>query len=277
MNANCVFSRIFSGLVIAGAFALSAHADVSDRPAFQINGLVIVWSADTTGNAPIASDFIINDSNGRGDSDLIAGDAHTVVTGSLVSTADQPNAAGGIPFVLTNTSNGTFSTDTDGNGLVDGADGFSAFGLNPGSDAQVEAVKTYTSFYVASNTAFAIDADVDFTGFGLPLTLLNVTGVEMSVTQNGDDGLAFGSAAQLPHTGGPAAGMTGYNRLRDLLAGGNIFTGNQRTAATPGTIAEQSVRFDLVYSIGTNALRGYDLSLGTFDFEVDVTYTVFIP
>ena len=65
--------------------------------------------------------------------------------------------------------------------------------------------------------------------------------------------------------------------LWDLRTPRNVFTGNQRTAAQPGTIADQSVRFDAEYSIAAANLAGYDLSLGTFDFQVEVVYTVYVP
>ena len=66
-------------------------------------------------------------------------------------------------------------------------------------------------------------------------------------------------------------------RLWDLRTQRNVFTGNQRTAAGPGSLADQSVRFDAEYAISAANLTGYDLSLGTFDFQVEVVYTVFVP
>ena len=49
---------------------------------------------------------------------------------------------------------------------------------------------------------------------------------------------------------------------------------NRRTAASPGSIADQSVRFDLDYRWNTGNI---DLSDGTFDVAADVVYTVYIP
>ena len=54
-----------------------------------------------------------------------------------------------------------------------------------------------------------------------------------------------------------------------------IFVGTQRTAETPGSIADQSVRFDATYTLGGSA--GYDLSQGAGEVEADVVYTVFVP
>jgi len=100
----------------------------------------------------------------------------------------------------------------------------------------------------------------------------------MRMTESGTDGgLSFGSAAQIPHTGGgTASGVQwgGYRRLSTLTAGRDIFRGNRRTAYTAGSIADQSVRFDLDYRWNTGNI---DLSDGTFDVAADVIYTVYIP
>ena len=66
----------------------------------------------------------------------------------------------------------------------------------------------------------------------------------------------------------------GYRRLSTLTGGRDIFRGNRRTAATAGTIADQSVRFDLDYRWNTGNI---DLSDGTFDVEAEVIYTLYIP
>lgn len=245
--------------------------------------MVIVWGADGASNAPVVSDFVIDSGTGgsaanSGDLDLIGTDVHTVVTGTLVSTDDGlASATGGMPFLLTNTDRGTFSTDTNGDGRVSGEDAFTSFGLQNISDTRIDAVRQYSSFYVASNVPFAIDAQAFTPSTFTEFILLLITRVQLSVTQAGDDGLAFGGSAQLPHSGGTTAGFAPSLRLWDLRNPRNVFTGNQRTAAVPGTIADQSVRFDAEYSIGAANLRGYDLSLGTFDFQVEVVYTVYVP
>ena len=261
----------------------SAIADVVDRPHFRLDGLVIVWAADSTSGAPVVSDMVIDSGSGStaassGDVDLISSDAHTVVTGSLVATQDGlASATGGMPFLLTNTTRGTFSTDTNGDGVVSGDDAFTSFGLQNISDARVDAVRQSSSFYVASNVPFSIDAQAFTPTTFTEFILLQITRVQLSMAQSGDDGLAFGSSAQLPHTGGSNAGFAPSLRLWDLRAPRNVFTGNQRTAAQPGSIADQSVRFDAEYSIAAANLTGYDLSLGTFDFQVEVVYTVYVP
>jgi hypothetical protein len=152
-----------------------------------------------------------------------------------------------------------------------------SFGLRDISDARVDAVRQSSSFYVASNVPFAIDAQAftpsNFTEF----ILLLITRVQLSTTLSGDDGIPFGSSAQLPHSGGNTSGFVPSLRLWDLRTSRNVFTGNQRTAAAPGSIADQSVRFDAEYAISAANLTGYDLSLGTFDFQVEVVYTVYVP
>lgn len=245
-------------------------------------GTVIVWASDSAGQAPVVSDFIVDTGNGNrafnsGDADLISGDVHTVVTGTLVSTANTPNAAGGMPFVIEDTAQGDIDTDTSNDGLLTADDAFSAFGLLSNSDTRVDATRTYTSFYVASNEPFSIDAQTFLPSNFTDFVLLSVTRLEMAVTLSGDDGLAFGSAAQYPHSGGPTGGMLNVPSLWSLLPGRRVFEGNRRTALSEGSIADQSVRFDNTYSIRAQNLTGYDLSLGTFDFEVDVVYTVYIP
>ncbi|NQY12659.1 MAG: hypothetical protein HRT81_02220 [Henriciella sp.] len=271
------------GLAGSAALAISAHAELIDRPHFEREGLVIVWAANAMGAVPMVSDFILDTGNGTsaagsGDIDLIASDAHAVVTGTLVSTQDGvASATGGMPFLLTNTDSGTIDTDTNGDGVVSGADAFTSFGIQSLSDARVDAVRQSSSFYVASNVPFAIDAQAFTPSTFTEFILLLITRMQLSVTQAGDDGLAFGASAQLPHSGGATAGVAPSLRLWDLRNAQNVFTGNQRTASGPGSLADQAVRFDAEYSIAAANLNGYDLSLGTFDFQVEVVYTVYVP
>ncbi len=271
------------GLAVMTGTIFTAQAWVEDTPYFKVQGSVIVWAADSASSAPVVSDFVIDTGNGAtaassGDTDLIATDVHTVVTGTLSPTQDSfSGATGGIPFVLTNTDRGDINTDTNGDGIVSDQDAFTAFGLQINSDARVDATRQRSSFYVASNVPFAIDAQAFTPTTFTEFILLLITRVTLSVTPSGNDGLAFGSQAQPPHSGGPTAGFAPSQRLWDLRTARNMFTGNQRTALAPGSIADQSVRFDAEYFIAANSLRGYDLSLGTFDFSVEVVYTVYVP
>lgn len=274
-----------SGLaaLTAAGFTLSANALIQDRPNFDVQGVVIVWAADNAGQTPILSDFVIDTGTGNtaassGDTDLIASDVYTVVTGTLTPTQDSVSSAtGGMPFLITNTASGTIDTDTNNDGVVSAADSVTAFELQDISDARVDATRQSSSFYVASNVPFAIDAEVLAPSSGLDFILMLITRVQLSVTTSGSAGIAFGSNAQAPHSSGGTAGFAPQRRLWDYRNPRNIFTGNQRTAATPGSIIDQSVRFDAEYAIAAANLAGYDLSLGTFDFEVEVIYTVFVP
>ncbi len=261
-------------LVAAGA---PAQASIVDNPHFKVLGLVIVWGADASNTAPVVSDFVIDTGTGStaatsGDADLISDDVHTVVTGSLTATPDSLSN-GSLLSVTDATSGGAF-TDSGTTGQLDAADAFTAFGLDGTTDIDAGDAELASSFYVASNTAFAIDAEaseVTATNFGL-----DDVGFGMAVTQSGDDGLAFGSAAQFPHSGGATGGVAGtVTTLDDLTTPANVFTGDQRTAASTGSIAAQSVRFDVTYTLGGTA--GYDLSMGAGEIEADVTYTVFVP
>ncbi|MEO0982192.1 MAG: hypothetical protein AAFX03_06025 [Pseudomonadota bacterium] len=273
-----------AGLVTAAALAASsaapALARVADNPSFNVRGLIIVWSGDEITGAPVVRDFIINTTPGAGDADLIAQDAHTVLTGTLVSTLDSGGGAAvqnGIPFIIENTGSGDLDTDVNNDGVIDASDAFSGFSIDGTSNARVDGTTTSSSFYVASNTPFSIDAVATAPTSTLNFILLLITQLNISVERAGDDGLAFGSAAQFPHSAGPTGGVAAGANLFSLLGGQTVFTGDQRTAASRGSIADQSVRFDLLYTIGAGSLTGYDLSLGTFDFEVEVTYTLFAP
>ena len=261
----------------------SAFAEVQDNVAFDIEKMVIVWSADGTGAAPVVSDFVIR-TDGPESVDLIADDAFTVVTGSLVSTNNNPGV-GGFPLAITGSASGNFDTDTNGNGVLDAGDALSPFQLD--ADFDVNASTPRTSFYVASNAAFSISAEVvdvqvDPVFAGFSNAFLNLVDVLMEVApvgaQRTDDGFSYGASAQAPHTGGTQQGFATPVDLLDLQnTPTTLFEGNQRTAASPGSIADQSVRFDVSYPLVGATIGGYDLSLGVVDFGVTVEYTVFIP
>ncbi|MEM1105216.1 MAG: hypothetical protein AAGH87_02415 [Pseudomonadota bacterium] len=282
MNCARLPSGLVASVILTAGLAAPAGATVSDRAGFGVSGAVIVWSADEGGAAPTVVDFVIDTGNGAtgaasGDTDLIAEDTNTVVTGTLLSTFDSPASAGTMPFRIEDAAGGDFITDSNGDGIANASDSFSAFNLTPQTGARVDATTSRSSFYVASNVPFAIDAQSQFGGPNTDLIFLFITSLDMEVTRTGDDGVPFGSKAQFPHSAGPQGGVTAFPNLLSLLPGRNVFTGNQRTAFEPGSIADQSVRFDLAYSVGAQSLQGYDMSLGTFDFEVEITYTVYIP
>ena len=244
-----------------------------DRPHFNVDGIAIVWAAESGGTAPIVSDFIVD--SGGADTDLINGDVHTVITGSLTPTDTAfPDGAGATLRVQNIPGSGN-QTTRQGDRFTSASDVLNPFALDGATDVRTIRSDILTSFYVATNKAFNIDVIAAPVGDPADLNLIRV---RMRMTQTGsDDGLSFGAAAQIPHTGNASnSGVqwNGYRRLSTLTAGRDIFRGNRRTAVSPGTIADQSVRFDLDYRWNTGNI---DLSDGTFDVEADVIYTVYIP
>ena len=131
-----------------------AHASIIDRPHFKVLGVVIVWAADESdGSTPVATDFVIDDTTGSGDTDLIgntATDGRTVLTGTLTATADSASTAG-LGSVLDIDDGGPIATVD-----LDSPSSFSSFDVT-GASITGDALTYESSFYVASNTAFAID------------------------------------------------------------------------------------------------------------------------
>jgi len=260
-----------------------ALADVNDRVAFDVPGLVIVWAADADSNAPVALDFVVDTGTGASDTDLIPQDAFTVVTGTLTPTY-QSTASTDVAsraFEIYNSPNGNGSTDSNGNGVSDAGDTFSGFQLGQGTDVGLEDSTSRTSFYVASNTPFNIDAQA-YRVIGRDDWVLGKIFWDMSVNLSGDDGLPFGSQAQLPNSAGPNGGIGSVDNLLEMKTRQTVFQGDQATARGTGTIAEQSVRFDVVYTLGS--WRGYTLSTpgvqmadGIYEVEAEVVYTLWVP
>ena len=256
------------------AGATPASASVVDSPFFKALGMVIVWSGNDAG-VPVASDFVIDTGPGNTDTDLIAGDVEAVVTGSLVPLDAPGSGVVGAPIRIRGiTGGGRRDSDSNGDRQLDASDSFASFGLRGGTDTRMRRMELDSSFYVASNTRFFIDATASPVGSTTLADLQRVRGT-MSVTRDGNDGLAFGSAAQYPHTGGPNGGRRMNGRRLSSLAGGfTVVRGNQPTAASRGSIADQSVRFDLTYRYN---FGNVDLSEGTVDIEAEVVYTVYVP
>lgn len=255
-------------LVASAAAVAPANASIIDRPHFKVLGVVIVWAADdSTGGTPIATDFIIDDTSGAGDTDLIGGtavDGRTVVTGELTATADAASTAGLGSILDIDNTTGTIATVN-----TDTAAGFSAFDV---TDATLtsEDLTYESSFYVASNTAFSIDGVATETAQEGDFEMTDI-GYSMDVTLGGTDGtLTFGGSARDP------AGTFGtFADLSEVDGSTPIFVGTDRTADSAGSIVAQSVRFDATYTLGTGG--AYDLSQGAGEIQADVVYTVFVP
>ncbi|WP_371398318.1 hypothetical protein [Fretibacter rubidus] len=282
-----------SGVAVS-LMASTAYASVIDRPFFQVLGVVVVWGGtdfdENSGTAPVVSDFVLlTPATGTAGADLITGDVYSVVTGSLDPISDSGTAVDGTATfdpVTGETSGGTF-TDNGTAGVLDAADTLTAFGLDATTDVSGGLVGSHnSSFYVASNAAFDIFAQSsnvvatgDFLTDGLDDENISFA---MSIETSGTDGgLAFGGAtAQDPSTGGTGVVAT-IDSLDDMSTQTKVFDGGQRTAAAPGSLTEQSVRFDSVYTLdsdtGTAGVQGYDLSMGVGTLQADVTYTIFVP
>jgi hypothetical protein len=270
---------------MALALALSVNpslAAIDDTTHFRVLGMLVVWGADgqTGGQAPIVSDFIVNTGTGTraatsGDRDLIAADAFTVVTGSLDPVADEFEDVNGMPIIIQNPlGRANFSTDTNNDRVLDASDAFSAFSLRSTTDMNLRLSEISSSFYVASNVPFTIEAQARKLGATSDFSF-NRMRMWLTVTASGNDGLAFGSAAQLPHSAGATGGISATNRrLNTLVTPQIVFRGDRRTARVRGTLAEQSVRFNIRYRYNDGP---YDLSEGAYDATAEVVYTLFIP
>lgn len=256
------------------ALGTAAHASVIDRPFFKVLGTVVVWSTtDGNSNNPVVHDFILGTT---GSPDLIAGDGNAVVTGTL---APLDQSAFVSPF------------DADNDGVLD-----TALSVNDSIDG---VVGTYnSSFHVASNTAFNIEAvadqfvatgDFEETGVTAGTAAYDAAHADnismaLAVTQSGTSGsVAFGGpaanpASQLPYDSTAAfQGFDVAKPLTDLLTKADVFVGDKRTAARAGSIAQQSVRFDATYNLQDNAGNAYDMSMGFGELQARVTYTVYVP
>jgi len=294
-----------AGGVAASLMAGTAYASVIDRPFFQVLGVVVVWGADSTGTAPVVSDFVLlTPASGTEGADLISGDVTAVVTGSLTPiSATGVGGAGSDVSGATGTAGGGTYSDDNANGVLDAGDTLASFGIDSATDVDgLAGPATHnSSFYVASNAAFDIYAEA--TGLGGSGELFDSTtyddiklAMNIEVAGNVIDGdaasLEFGSAAQDPtgsatvldpFSGLPVPSNNGFDAtvldLGDINGGATkVFQGGQRTAASVGSLSEQSVRFNSVYSLDSGAgVGGYDLSQGAGTVYADVTYTIFVP
>ncbi|MEL6859977.1 MAG: hypothetical protein AAFO74_16440, partial [Pseudomonadota bacterium] len=153
---------------------------------------------------------------------------------------------------------------------TDSPAGFSAFGVDNGATLTGDAMTYESSFYVASNTAFAIDGVATETSQSGDFEMTDI-GYSMDVTVSGTDGaLSFGGNAQ-----NPGGSFGSFTDLSDVDGSTPVFVGTDRTAASAGSIVGQSVRFDATYTLGAGG--AYDLSQGAGEIKADVVYTVYVP
>lgn len=296
MNKLTLASVLTLGTMIAPVNL--SHGAVSDRPFFQSLGTVILWGTNNfsegNGDAPIVADFVLLNgvASGAEGNDLIGANLGTVATGSLTPLSrDAPTIQDGISGPLINEfiSGQTFGgelTDNSPTGLLNAADTLSPFGLDDATDIGSQANRHNASFYVASNTPFDINGElinpVATGDFSINFTLANIT-YDMAVTVAGDDSIIFGTSAQDPSIGGigPLPTLTTLADFGGGVGEIQVYDGGRRTAATPGTLAEQSVRFDLTYALDGDVneagIQPFDFSSGNGTISMFMVYTVFAP
>lgn len=256
-------------LVASAAAVTPANASIIDRPHFKVLGVVIVWAAeDATGATAMATDFIIDNDAGSADTDLIGGtdvDGRTLVTGELTATPDASSTAGLGSVLSIEESDGTVLATAD----TDNATNFSPFDVTDASLTS-DGLEYESSFYIASNTVFNIVAEATEVEQSGDFELSDI-GYDLGVTVSGTDGtLTFGGNAQDPNGTFPAVA-----NLAAMGPNTSVFEGVDRTAATAGSIVDQSVRFDATYTLGSGG--AYDLSQGAGEIKAEVVYTVFVP
>lgn len=277
------YSKI--GLLAAGLLGtIHANANVTDTAFFKALPMVIVWGADAAAEGtptanPVASDLILlGGTSGSAGSDIIAGNVFPVITGTLTPAPQSPAATSGSLLSITNQTalpaGGGILTDNATVGLLNAADTMTPFGIQTNTAVNFSANSIRRSFYVASNARFDLFAQsgaVAATGDFSALTPANISWAMAITTSGTDSSLAFGGNAQDPSVGG--TGVAAATNLGAFSSFTKVFGGGRRTALSNGSIAGQSVRFDVTYGLA----GGYNFSLGTGTVSVPVTYTVYNP
>lgn len=286
MKCKQKLKSLSSALLVTGLCSTATlNASIVDRTSFKMMGVVLVWGANDVleggGTGGWVMDFNLMDgASGTAASDLIPDTGYAVITGTLKPIAKSPTS--GSPLVVNNSAAGfSGTTDSNNDGFLDATDSISEFKLDGTTDVGASTSDNRHSFYVASNTAFDIYAQASLSSATGDFATLNLSNIswKMGITTSGtDDGLSFGSKAQDPGTGGTGViSGAAADALDDFAAPAKVFDGGQKTAAAVGSIAEQSVRFDLVYGLNDGSGGAYDLSMGTGEIVADVTYTVYNP
>lgn len=246
--------------VASAAFITPTQAAIIDRPHFKVEPIIIVWATDASGGSAIVTDFLVG--SGPSPTDLISEDGFAVQTGTLMTTSD---AYGNINALMDVDG---INPDIDVANAVAGS--ITAFSASETVSGSSNTQTWQSSFYVATNTAFSINAqatpsieDGDFSVADIGFE------IEKNFATDTDAGLTWGAQSQ-----DPGGSFTAISDLSDLTSATLVYdgTGGTRTASGTGTIAEQSVRFDATYTL---APEGYDLSMGSGEIQADVTYTFF--
>ena len=276
-----------AALTAVAAAGTVAHAKVVDKPKFKVGGLVLVWGGtDANADATVVSDFYLLGTSGTAGSDLIGGTDNDVNGG-----AGDAVVTGSFDVVGTN---GTTNPAADGvvdetggteAGVLDAGDSLNAFAVDANTDLDGLMGPANGKFYVASNTAFEIRAVASETTSTTDALDLSNIAFEIATATSGNTaptgGFAFGGNAQDPCTTTGGCFVTTIDSLDDMATEASVYTADRRTAASRGSIAAQSVRFDTTYTFdsdtATAGIQGYDLSDGVVDLEAEVVYTVYAP
>lgn len=266
-----------------------AQADVVDRPYFKANAIVIVIGATEDeangGVAPVAVDFnlLTPALSGSAAPDLISDDGFVFNANSGFDPGHDFSGGASRLDINNETSGGNFGNGGDID-YLEASDSLTSFGLDSDTDLNVRAARNVSRFLVASNAAFDLFAEASnltTTGDFTNLDYENI-GFRMLLNRTGGSGSGrWGTRAQNPAIGGSGID-TSLNDLSDLSAGPTkVFDGGRRTARFTGTLLEQSVSFNIRYSLAGQAdsahINGYDLSMGAGTIGADMTYTIYTP
>ena len=216
------------------------QAALIDQPRFKVNGMVVVWGGENT-------------------------DDMTVELLESRHQAQNYNAQPVITGVLQSVMSGQTVVDSLELGILEEPDAFTPF-----SKDTLE-----SSFYVASNTAFTIRAELA-KGENADQSLLQNIYRSLAVNKAGQYvGGDYGRSAQFPHSSdSPQGGVVNDGYLSELISQKIVFVGNQKTAKTQGSVIDQSVRFTNTYTL-TN-IQNIDVQ-STQELVASVIYTIAIP
>lgn len=270
--------------VVGFLLTMQSKAVVNDVAFFRALPMVIVWGADAAAEGsptanPVASDLVLlGGTSGTAGNDIISGNVFPVITGTLNPAPQAPASTSGSIVTVSNPAalpaGGGVFTDNAPTGVLNAADSFTKFGIQSTTSVGFATNSLKHSFYVASNTGFDIFAQtgtLTTTGDFSTLTASNINWSMLITVSGTDGGLAFGANAQDPTTGG--SGIIAATTLNNFSSPTKVFDGGRKTAASAGSLASQSVRFDVTYGL----VGGYNFALGAGSISIPVTYTVYNP
>ena len=291
MKRSVKITSALLGCVLMSGLVPPALAQITDRAFFSANALVVVIAATEDeangGQAPFVVDFALLDFTPSGSAafDLIRGDGFVFNANSGFDAGH--DFSGGATRIDINDEITGGSFGNPGGGDIDyleATDSLTAFELDGDTDINTRDARNVSRFLVASNVAFDIfveSTDLTRTGDFIGLDYENI-GFRALLNRSGGSGAGrWGDSAQNPAIGGGGIDET-INDLGDMSSGPvKLFDGGRRTAALRGSLLEQSVSFNIRYSLSGSAdsanANDYDLSLGSGTIGAEVSYTVYAP